>query len=771
MKTIGLITYYNSDNYGAMLQAYALQTEINNNSCKCIVILHDRFSVKQKLLIGNSENKFCRYSNLILKAIKYPRSLSILAASHQKGIRRKEQRQRIKCAKFREDFFPNKSDVFYYSTEQIMSDPPICDAYVCGSDQIWNPERFEGAEPFYLDFAPNGRNRIAYAPSVAMTYIPDNLKNRYRTLISKFSDVSVREKKGCIAIKNATGVEPEWVMDPTFLLPKDSWIKFSEVAVKVPKRYIFCYFLGKENLLRSRRLINKLAKKLNATVVVLPYGEHFADRKWRGVEGVGPREFVALIRNAQYVITDSFHGTALSIILNKKFNVYAGTNTASYANRFDRIENILEICDLCNRKYTSLTDFDDKEIDYSVVSSLLTPMIINSKMFLKKALDKVTEHIDAKDSHPHLASHESCTGCSACYASCPKHAIEMKLDVSGFYYPVINDQKCIKCGQCDAVCPVRSPEKSEECKHEYYAIFAKDVSLRKKGSSGNAFGIFAHQVLKNGGEVYGAALSNDCRKLCFDCASNVGLDQLQKSKYFEAEMGDVIHQIEKRLAQNVTVLFTGTPCQVAGLRKYFGHHPKLILCDFICHGVPSSVLFGKYLTELENNYGSKAKRVEFRSKAMGWKLHCMMIEFCNGKKYLKSQFSDPFFIDFLKNKHLRLNCYSCNRVINSCADITIGDYWAVAQKHNMVDTDEGISVVCLRTPQGKDFFSSLSQSVYDFYCHSLTASDVDETFITRTRKPADNCDVIPEKFDMHPSLSFKAKLQKIYYDYLPKKLK
>lgn len=754
-----------------MLQAYALQSAINRNGCDCLIISHDRFSTKIKERAGQNCRKFGKLVKSLVTGAKYPRSLFLMGASQTRPIKRGKQIQKAKCSSFREKFFPNKTEIFYYTSEQIMKDPPVCDAYVCGSDQIWNPERFQGAGPFYLDFAPKDRNRIAYAPSVAMTYIPDAMKKRYRCLISQFADVSVREQKGCAAIEEATGIRPEWVMDPTFLLSKEDWESFSDVQIDAPERYVFCYFLGKENLLRSRKSINRIAKDYGAKVIVLPFGRHKADRKWLGSLNVGPQEFVALIRNAQYILTDSFHGTSISILLNKNFSVYSGMSTATYANRYDRIANILNICGLESREYTGHKNIDITSIDYSKVNACLNPMINRSQQFLNCALDKVEKKGIIAHAVPKLAPYEACTGCSACYAACPCRAITMKPDQAGFWRPYIDNDKCVHCGKCETKCPIMSPLEQRETQVDYRAVYSKDKDFRMKGSSGNAFGLFAQRIMDYGGEVFGAVLSEDCRTLTFQSASKVGLDRLQKSKYFEARMGDVIHSIDVAIASGKKAMFTGTPCQAAGVRKYFGGHPDLLICDFICHGITSAEWYGRYLTEMEKKYGAKVTDVAFRSKALGWRLYCMKIDFANGKEYLKTRFADPYYIDFFQNKHLRTNCYNCNRVIKSCADVSFGDYWAVNVKHNMEDTDEGISIVCLRTHKGKKFFSEQIEKDDSVFVQPFEEDDVNETLVLRVRKVPEGNDVLPDKFDMNPKLGKRAMLQKIYYEYYIRRLK
>lgn len=390
MKKIGLVTYYNSDNYGALLQAYALQNEINRNNCECVIISHDRFSSKINETSVPSDRAVCKAKRKLKYFFKYPRSVVYFAKSYTKEIKQGRNSCKNKCASFRETCFPKKTLEFYDSTDQIMSNPPIFDGYVCGSDQIWNPERFAGAEPFYLDFAPEGRNRIAYAPSLAMTSIPEELRLQYKALLSKFSDVSVREERGCIAVREATGIQPACVLDPTFLMSEDEWIKFGNVDISVPERFIFCYFLSKENALRARKTINIISAKTKSDVIVLPFGTHTIDKNWKSLYSAGPREFISLIHRAEYILTDSFHGTALSVNLRKPFNVYSDQTNVSFANRFDRILNILNICNLQHKKFTSISDVDCSPVDYDEVDKNLFLMRQKSKSFLADALDRVT---------------------------------------------------------------------------------------------------------------------------------------------------------------------------------------------------------------------------------------------------------------------------------------------------------------------------------------------------------------------------------------------
>jgi len=769
MKKIGLVTLYNSDNYGAMLQAYALQQSIISCGCICEIVSHNRFGAEISRNPSVRNSKLARLYSGVKLALRNPGFVRLNLERLSKRKKWERKRQKLKCEAFRDEYLSQRSYIHYQSAEQIKTDPPLCDGFVCGSDQIWNPERINGSGPFFLDFVPEGLARIAYAPSIGVDTIPQEFWPLYKERISNFDAVSVRESDGCSALKEATRISVECVLDPTFLLDQQEWQSLANHDV-IKGNYIFCYFLSKQNLASMRKQINRIAKEKKAKVVILPAPYKAIDKGWMTIYDAGPKEFLGLISQALIVLTDSFHGTALSIQLKKDFCTYNGMTVSSYAKRFGRVENILKICGLQDRVISEKSCFPDTQIDYQSVGKKIWPEIQKSKAFLQDALDQVEpKHWPVRKEPDYLASKETCTGCGACAAVCKTGALVMQQEESGFWHPQVNMEKCVKCGQCVKLCPVRHPLNVSHQDLFFKAVWATDPLQRTKGSSGNAFGLLSNLVLQDGGVVYGAAMGDDCRTLSCRSTDEVPLEKIQKSKYYESAMLNVYQRIEQDLARGKRVLFCGTPCQVIGMRVYFGKNDKLILCDFICHGVPSEKCFGSYLSSLEKKYRSKAVRVSFRSKALGWKTHCIQVDFENGNKYFKTRYADPYFIDFFTNRHLRTSCYACTRVLHSAADISLGDYWAVSSKKNIPDTDEGISVVVLRTSCGKQLFAKLEDSrkgeVWE-----LSNKDVDETYTSRMRNVPKNNDVVPKSFPMKNKYSLRQITQIIYYELFLKNL-
>ena len=381
MKKVGLVTLYNSDNYGALLQAYALQQSIKEYDCECIVIKHDRFGA-----VCSDENKAFNLQMIIkiLKLIcKCPRSINYYL---NRVTGKAKTLDRINCSRFRDEYINPKSEIFYESVEEIMKRPPQYDAYVCGSDQIWNPQRIKNSEPFFLDFGTKDIVRIAYAPSLATDVIPYELHNYYKEKIRKIDFLSIREHVGCSAMKEATGISAKCVLDPIFLLEKEKWEQIKIVPSIANDKFIFCYFLDRQNLANMRKKIIKYAKMVDAQVIVLMPENTGIDRNWKTIVDAGPREFLGLILKAECVFTDSFHGTAFSIKLEKNFYTYKNLN-----KKFSRIQNILDLfgleeCAVNEKDYLLI-----KDINYNHIKKKVELEVEKSKRFLEEALSMVSE--------------------------------------------------------------------------------------------------------------------------------------------------------------------------------------------------------------------------------------------------------------------------------------------------------------------------------------------------------------------------------------------
>jgi len=302
-----------------------------------------------------------------------------------------------------------------------------------------------------------------------------------------------------------------------------------------------------------------------------------------------------------------------------------------------------------------------------------------------------------------------CCGCSACVQKCPKQCISLIEDVEGFLYPKVNVRQCVDCGVCEAVCPLRNEIiKTEPVK--VYAAYNKSDEVRRASSSGGVFTLLAEQVINDGGAVFGAKFNGKWEVVIDYTETKEGLAAFRGSKYVQASVGDAYKKCEQFLKENRRVLFSGTPCQIAGLKRYLGkEYDKLLLVDVVCHGVPSPMVWRKYMRELTHNNVEKIRDVKFRDKSDGWKKYRLVIDgYC--ETFVNEIHSENVFMKvFLTDLTLRPVCYDCpfRGVEVRQSDISIADFWGVDCIKPELDDDKGISLLILNTAKGVEAFSSL----------------------------------------------------------------
>lgn len=303
-----------------------------------------------------------------------------------------------------------------------------------------------------------------------------------------------------------------------------------------------------------------------------------------------------------------------------------------------------------------------------------------------------------------------CSGCSACFATCPMNAISMKENDEGFLYPEIDSEKCTNCGLCSKICPVVNPKYSNTSEPDCYAAMAND-EIRKDSSSGGMFPMLAYTVLGNGGYVAGAVWEG---KRVVHIVSNKkeDVEKMRKSKYLQSSMENCYSDIKQLLEDDKEVLFTGTPCQVAGLKAYLRKdYEKLFTVEIICHGTPSPMVFEKYIDEnLKDD--EKFVNTDFRDKVNGWNLSFITTTTTNTRKFSFSSQTDTFLKVFLKNLCLRQSCGDCKfNKIPRQADLTIGDFWRIKKFSKKLDDRKGTSVLLVNNQKGQLLFDNIKNKL------------------------------------------------------------
>lgn len=307
-----------------------------------------------------------------------------------------------------------------------------------------------------------------------------------------------------------------------------------------------------------------------------------------------------------------------------------------------------------------------------------------------------------------LKNKQDCCGCFACENICPEKCIAMVEDKEGFWYPKVDYNKCIKCGKCIDVCPIINKVQVNN-NPVAYACINKNESIRLNSSSGGIFTLIAEKIIDDGGVVFGAQFNEK-----FDVEHGLietkeELSKLRGSKYVQSKIGETYRESKYFLESGRKVLFSGTPCQIAGLKSFLKKNYKNLFCiDIICHGVPSPMVWQKYISHRENIARSKTKRISFRQKNDGWKKFSVSFQFQNDTEYCNTLDKDLYMKAFLKNICLRPSCYDCQfKGIHRISDITLGDFWGIQNILPEMDDDKGTSLMFINSDKGRKLFNKI----------------------------------------------------------------
>lgn len=319
-----------------------------------------------------------------------------------------------------------------------------------------------------------------------------------------------------------------------------------------------------------------------------------------------------------------------------------------------------------------------------------------------------------------ITDKHKCCGCTACVNVCPKNCISMSADKEGFLYPVVDFVKCIDCGLCEQVCPVLHPV-NNETEPLVYAAVNNDESVRLQSSSGGIFTLLAESVLDRGGVVFGACFDQNWNVVHDYTETKEGLAKFRGSKYVQSHVGNCFIQVKTFLDSGREVLFSGTPCQVAGLKNYLRKpYSNLFTVDLVCHGVPSPEVWRRYLQEAVCRvYGIKKKNlinldeyisdISFRAKDKGWKKYNIKIIFRNGKVEMMPFFENSYMNVFLSDLSLRPSCYACPTKLHHVqSDITLADFWGVNEIKPDIDDDKGCGLILINCEEKLDFLYKMN---------------------------------------------------------------
>ncbi len=661
------------------------------------------------------------------------------------------------------------------------------DSFVLGSDQMWNYGLSKPyKQAYYFDFVDDDKLKIAYATSFGKEKYngPEDEKRITEKNLKRFNAISVRDDFSKNILSQDFGVKSDTVLDPVFMCPVEKYEQLiNEISdFSVENNYIFAYILDPSSTIGKE--LEKIAEHSGKKVYVI-FNEGGDKKKLRTLLNVNSemiefideptvQEWLYLYKNADYVLTDSFHGTCFSIIFRRQFIVLKNKNRGG--GRFPHLLSIFALnsrmIETPNEFYSKFVELTGKqEINYDTafeksqkekdmsfkwlenalngkdVSRIITPNLVSSPVIEKhspKIMNRTTTIVD-------VMYMKECTGCSACSNVCPVDAIEMTANNEGMLKPVINRRKCISCGICKVKCPASNPVYKNEPKPRTYAMMA-DEETRKISSSAGMFSVVAEYIIDNNGYVCGAAYDKEFKVHHIIIKDKKELPLLRGSKYIQSNPGNVYREIKELLTSNKLVLFTGMPCQVAGLYAYLGkEYENLITIDLLCHGITSSKVFEKYHREVLN--GKQLQRLEFKEKEP-WGWHAgVNAYFTDGTKYSKPLESDLYFIAYLKSIAKNTSCEVCkaNRLPRQ-GDLTIGDFWGIAKSDPEMFDGKGTSVVLVNNSKAQDFFDKIKDRMFKCKEEPLKNAINGNHIIEKPYKLHKNRNLFFENFD---KLSFE----------------
>ena len=734
MKKVGIVSCYFKSNYGSMLQAFATQKILDMMGLE-----NETFEISENIDFKKGKKQYYKTQifNYSFWKAKYGMIWLKIYKKFNKKLGANISKREKKYKEFQKEFNLTKK---MYSYDELSKASKNYSSIIVGSDQLWLPVNIV-ADYYTLNWVPDEINKISYATSFGVSVIPDKYRDKYAKFLKRINYISVREKNACELVEQLSDRKAELVCDPTLLLNKDEWAEIYDKKPLIEDKYILCYFLGKN--IKHRKFAEKLREKTGYKIVSLNHADEYVKYSDKFADitpyDIGPKEFLNLIRNAEYVCTDSFHGTVFSLINNKNFFTferYSSKNAKMSTN--SRIYSLLKIVNLEDRllKGTENLEEVDKIINFEDVNNKIEDFRNKSKEFLKNALKtSFDEKNNNKNNFIELNYKEDCCGCTACKNICPQKAIEMVEDEEGFLYPKINKEKCINCGLCKKTCPIINRRKEKiNPERKAYLVNNKNDEVRKSSTSGGFFTPIAEYIINKGGIVFGATFDENMNVCHTEATVKNEIYKFRGSKYVQSNLKDAFRKAKQFLDDDKYVLFSGTPCQIEGLKSYLNkNYEKLITVDVVCRAVPSPLVYRKYLKYQKEKLGiNDIDRIIFRDKSKyGYKYSVLTIE-GNDKIYQRGVESDPYLRAFFKNISDRPSCFNCKfKKINRISDITIWDCFVTERFSKKLDDDKGTTRILLHSEKARKIFENIKNN-YEFeeVNPDIVVKDVKEMYVS-----------------------------------------
>ncbi|MBP3633294.1 MAG: Coenzyme F420 hydrogenase/dehydrogenase, beta subunit C-terminal domain [Oscillospiraceae bacterium] len=649
-KPLAIVSMQRVVNFGSVLQAYSLRTLLKElyDGPVCFLDIDEKTRVPVR---ENAEEEADYASEahyppgLLQKAKRW--SITRLSSCNKRLIRR-------------------------FMTRELGLDETrkneTYEAVVVGSDEVFN---HKGGLCLQLHGdVPQTERVFTYAASCGSAKaenIPQEALAQVKAAMARFSALSVRDRatQEYAAALGSTQVQRH--LDP--VLVGDLFLRRHR---RVPiQKYLLVYAYGYR--IRTDEEIGAIkafAKQRGLKTVAVGGSQFWCDLYLP----MSPMRVLDYFHHADFVVTDTFHGAVFSVLEQRPFAVLQ-----RQGNR-GKITGLLEDLSLTDRLVSDSKDLETvltRPIDYDRIEALLRQERERTKMYLKQALGQgdVSALLPAV---PH-----TCTGCGACVYACPQEAIRMQEDEFGFVYPAIDETLCVRCGCCTKLCAQRE-NLEKHLPVQAHAAFGADEKTVRNSASGGVFASLAESTMAHGGMAAGAVMTIEngevqVRHILSENPEDILL--MQGSKYVHSQAWHSYGSVAQAVQTGKTVLFSGTPCQVAAVKALLDDPEKLVTMDIVCHGVPPVRLLDGFLKTMEKRLGGKIRAFRFRDKT-GGKAYCAKFEMHNGRSFLLKSNQLSFYKYFLQSHICRENCYNCPYAgLSRVSDLTVGDYWGIEKRH------------------------------------------------------------------------------------------
>ncbi len=637
--------------------------------------------------------------------------------------------------------------------------------FIVGSDVVWHYYICgrDAGQFFFLDFANDDKKKIAMASSFGEGYeAPEGDRMWSEHFMKKFDYIGVREDEAVKICRDSFHCDADKIMDPVFLCDRQVYHDLAaNSSVDEKERYISSYFLGPGE--EKARLFLKIAEILDCKYYCLPNPnnpDNFTIKTGLpAVKDLSVEDWLRYFEHTQCYVGDSFHGLCFSIIFGRPFVciVNQGQSLARFKtllatvgleNRLINIDKEDISPDVIEKR---IRDILAKKIDYEKVWKIIDEKSKVSYDWLKNAIESEKRAKPIENEYPRVRTNKMqdgdpetvaglpedvCTGCSACMNICPENAISMKENRDGFIMPFVDSERCKKCGKCIDICPALNTAVRNVPTPEIYSAMAQN-DVRRQSSAGGMFSVLAEGFIEKGGYVCGAVLDSGDMEIRHKIADNTNdIIPMRKAKYAQSNIGMLYRDIKKLLDDEKNVMFTGTPCQVAGLYAFLEKdYDNLYTVDVVCNGVPSQKLLKTYVEEISllpsvstDDEPPKPVHVFFRNKKRPGiaSNHSIRIQFDNGREYEGTlRDDDPFEHAYHDRLALRKSCSDCAFCeFPRQGDLSIGDFWDISEIEPGMSDRLGTSLVFVNNPKGRQLYDSIRHRLFKRKLMKIKTDDI-----------------------------------------------